>query len=282
MPIKLLDFEMNGLIRNVRSLKVKLERLSVNSDAHNWPVTEILYCNLKKQYKKSSSKKEAEHKLKRRNVLESNINDSRKFWNNIETFSRRNRKVGNISDDQWLVHFKIFFDVNSDELESDEVSAHHSVAAGENDIQDSDTMNGDITQQEVLDSIRNLKGNKAAGPDGIIPEVFKHSGDKRVPFLVKLFNKIFSVDQYPEAWSEALIQPFHKQGDVHMPDNYSGISLFNICSKVYSYIINKRLCKWVKNKDILGEIQAGFRKDHSTINHVFCYLILYDSKTSKK
>ena len=47
----------------------------------------------------------------------------------------------------------------------------------------------------------------------------------------------------------------------------------NICSKIYNYIINKRLSKWVGVEDILGEIQAAFRKDHSTVDHIvllFC------------
>ena len=47
------------------------------------------------------------------------------------------------------------------------------------------------------------------------------------------------------------------------------ISLLNVCSKLYSYIINKRLSRWVEDYDVLGEIQAGFCKDHSTTDHIF-------------
>ena len=47
------------------------------------------------------------------------------------------------------------------------------------------------------------------------------------------------------------------------------ISLLNVCSKLYSYIINKRLSRWVEDNDVPGDIQAGFRKDHSTIDHIF-------------
>ena len=43
----------------------------------------------------------------------------------------------------------------------------------------------------------------------------------------------------------------------------------NICSKLYNSIINNCLSRWVEEKEILGEIQAGFRKDHSTIGHIF-------------
>ena len=81
--------------------------------------------------------------------------------------------------------------------------------------------------------------------------------DKIVSFLVHLFNTVFASGEYPEAWTEAVIYPLHKKGSSHEP------------GKLYSYIINKRLSTWVEDNDVLGEIQAGFRKDHSTIDHIF-------------
>ena len=50
---------------------------------------------------------------------------------------------------------------------------------------------------------------------------------------------------------------------IHEPDKY------NVCSKLYSYIINKLISRWVEGNDVPGDIQAGFRKDHSTIDHIF-------------
>ena len=97
----------------------------------------------------------------------------------------------------------------------------------------------------------NLRAKKVAGPDGLIPEEFKYSCEAITPFLVNLFNGICTSGQYPVAWTEAIIHPLHKKGDRNNPDN---------C---------KRLSKWVEEKDILGEIQAGFRKYHSTVDHIF-------------
>ena len=51
------------------------------------------------------------------------------------------------------------------------------------------TLNSDISLQEVTESTDHLKANKAAGLDGIIPEVFKHSCDKILPFLVHLLTQ---------------------------------------------------------------------------------------------
>ena len=75
-----------------------------------------------------------------------------------------------------------------------------------------------------------------------------------------------------------MIHPLHQKGSVNNPDNDRGISLLNICSKLYSSIINKRLSRWVEEKDILGDIQAGFRKENSTIDHNYIHTFCYDSE----
>jgi len=105
-----------------------------------------------------------------------------------------------------------------------------------------------------------LKNGKAAGPDLIIGEFFKTSATHVVHFLVRYFNQLFSSGLYPDNWSEATIQPLFKKGDPEIPDNYRGISLLSICSKLYSYILNKRLTRWRDDNNLLSETQAGFRK----------------------
>ena len=123
----------------------------------------------------------------------------------------------------------------------DEMSSSYTTESNRNSYAEDDSLNLDISPQEVTESIDHLKANKAGGLDGIIPDVFKHSCDKIIPFLVQLFNTVFASGEYPEAWAEAVVYPLHKKGSIHEPDNYRGISLLNVYSKLYSYIINKRL-----------------------------------------
>ena len=76
--------------------------------------------------------------------------------------------------------------------------------------------NSDISPKEVTEAIHHLKANKAAGPDGIIPEVYKHAGDKIIPFLVYSFNTIFTSGEYPEVWTEAISLPLcQKKSSIH-------------------------------------------------------------------
>ena len=79
---------------------------------------------------------------------------------------------------------------------------------------------------------------------------------------------------FPLAWSESVIQPLHKKGDKNSPDNYRGISLLNVSGKLYSYILNKRLTDWVEEHGLINEAQAGFRRNYSTIDHIFTLLAL--------
>ena len=114
-------------------------------------------------------------------------------------------------------------------------------------------------------AIQRLKNGKAAGPDGIIGELFKHAGHLAVDFLVKFFNVLFERGIYPDSWTESIIIPLFKKGNQNGPDNYRGISLCDISSKLYSSIINNRLQEWIEQNNLTGECQAGFKKDYSTI-----------------
>ena len=59
------------------------------------------------------------------------------------------------------------------------------------------SFNRRIAKEEVLLAICKLKNGKAAGPDGIIPEMLKHASDQMVNFVVKYFNVLFDEGIYP-------------------------------------------------------------------------------------
>ena len=117
----------------------------------------------------------------------------------MKKFTAKKRQVGDISDEKRLQRFKKVFDVNSVEQGSDaNTCSLHTLEINWNSYED-DFLNSDISPKEVTEAIHRLKANTAAGPDGIIPEVYKHAGDKIIPFLVHLFNTIFTSGEYPEA-----------------------------------------------------------------------------------
>ena len=175
----------------------------------------------------------------------------------------------NISVEEWFDHFKSV-------LEKD-------VAAGVDDDVDKESVddcvndfsfNRPIAKEEVLLAIGKLKNGKAAGLDGIIPEMLKHASDQMVNFLVKYFNVLFDEGIYPLSWCESIILPLFKKGDCNNPNNYRGISLCDVTGKLYRSIINNRLQEWIDDNDITGECQGGFKRGYSTIDHMFTLLVL--------
>ena len=99
----------------------------------------------------------------------------------------------------------------------------------------SDTLEVDITQLEVTDAIRALNNNEAPGPAGFSFEFYKYAAPLFCRVSHTLLN-LFDTGKFPLEWSEAIIQPIHRKGDINSPDNYRGISLLNVGGKLCSYI----------------------------------------------
>lgn len=58
-------------------------------------------------------------------------------------------------------------------------------------------------------------------------------------------------------------------GSKDKPDNYRGITLLSCLGKLLTAVINHRLEKFIHEKSYIGNEQAGFRKGHSTADHIF-------------
>ena len=79
---------------------------------------------------------------------------------------------------------KKVLDVTSVEQCSDaNTCSPHTAEINWNSCTEDDFMNSDRSPQEVTEAIHHLKANKAVGPGGIIPEIYKHAGDKTRLFL---------------------------------------------------------------------------------------------------
>ena len=59
----------------------------------------------------------------------------------------------------------------------DEMSSSYTTESNRNSYAEDDFLNSDISPQDVTESTDHLKAKKAAGIDGIIPEVLRHFCD---------------------------------------------------------------------------------------------------------
>jgi len=123
-----------------------------------------------------------------------------------------------------------------------------------------------LSKAEIVRALKQLKNGRAAGPDGIPPEVLKINPITTAEMLHPLFLKIWEVERVPSEWKHGYLVKLPKKGDLGLCNNWRGIMLFSIPSKVFYRIIFERL------KDALDKQlrcnQAGFRKDRSCTNHI--------------
>ena len=131
-------------------------------------------------------------------------------------------------------------------------------------------MDDDFVMDEVLDSVRGLKNNKAPGSDGIHAEFLHHCGDVAYQQILRLFNLIWSVGEWPSLWSQGIIVPIPKpNGSPADMSNWRPITLLSIMSKLFESVVLKRLTAWAEQSNKLAEEQGGFRKGRSCTDQYF-------------
>ena len=235
--------------------------------------------NKRRVFKKIKRKAKAAYNNKQKIKLHDDAQSSpKKFWETVRKFKNKKNKSENITIDEFYNHFK---DVFSDKDNFTNVDVESGLSGS--DEVTLDELDREFTLDEVDKAIASLKRGKSPGIDNILPEVFIESKQILAPLLCKLFNFMYNKSIYPESWTKSVLIPIPKKGDLSKPDNYRGIMLTSIFSKVFSLVLDARLRKWAENNNVLTDYQFGFRQHRSTIDCVFIlqsllYKVLYKEK----
>ena len=144
-------------------------------------------------------------------------------------------------------------------------------------------INQHFTMSEITAAIKLLKNKKAFGVDNVINEFFKYCNNDCLELIIDFFNIVLNTGYVPTEWCLGIICPLYKNKEsVDYPDHYRGITFLSCTCKLFNACLNTRLFKYVDD-DILGKEQAGFRKGHSTIDHVFVlHLVIYLFQSVRK
>jgi len=87
-----------------------------------------------------------------------------------------------------------------------------------------------------------MSSGKAAGPDGIPAEVFKHGSMKLNRKLTSLLRKIWSEETVPQEFRNTnIIHLYKRKGDRASCDNHRGISLLATAGKILGRAMLNRL-----------------------------------------
>jgi exonuclease III len=143
----------------------------------------------------------------------------------------------------------------------------------------------DVSWAEIQHALKTSKNHKAAGASGLPAEWFKILIDPQetgqlpdgptLPMqrvINHLIAAMWATGTVPPRWAEAVVVPILKKGDASRCDNYRGISLIEIITKILSKIVTRRLANALEAEGRLAREQAGFRKSEECMGQVAAVL----------
>ena len=102
-----------------------------------------------------------------------------------------------------------------------------------------------------------------------------------IPYLHKLLN-LAVTHGFPWLWTQSLIVPIFKNGDKSIPSNYKTIMVSHILAKLYGPILEKKLSLWLEIQGKRAKGKFGFRRHHSTIDHLVTLRIIAEECHNSK
>ncbi len=111
-----------------------------------------------------------------------------------------------------------------------------------------------ITETGVAKLLRNIKINKASGPDNIPNMVLKECATELSPAVACLFQLSIDSGTLPPDWTSANVAPIFKKGDRHKAENYRPVSLTSVLSKVLEHIICSSMMAHFENNAVLTNL----------------------------
>ena len=126
-----------------------------------------------------------------------------------------------------------------------------------------------------------MENGKAKEIEGYQDEISKIGGLILIPHIHKLFNQ--AVKQgFPKPWTHGLIIHIFKSGDRNNPSNYRTIMTSPPLAKLYGIILENKLSIWLESEEKQAKGQAGFRRQHSTTNHLVMLRIIVEECCNDK
>ena len=115
-----------------------------------------------------------------------------------------------------------------------------------------------ISPEGILQLLKDLDANKACGPDNLTGRMLKHISPVIYFSFAEIFSHSLTTWTFPSIWKLARVQPVHKKGSKHLPNNYQPISLTRITCKVLEQVIPSHVYKLLSTVSFFDDGQHGF------------------------
>jgi len=101
----------------------------------------------------------------------------------------------------------------------------------------------EITEEELLEALKDLKPNKAPGPDGLTTSFYLKFWHLLKPHYIACIQEILREYELSEMQKRGAIRIGFKKGDRSRLANYRPITLLNVDLKILTRLLSKRLAK---------------------------------------
>ena len=110
--------------------------------------------------------------------------------------------------------------------------------------------------------LKELKLQKAPGPDCITATILKTCAEQVAPLLQQIFHKSLDTGELPLDWQKANVTPIFKTGNRSDPANYRPVSLTSIPCKMLEHIIHTNIMRHLEQYKVLND-EHGFCRGRS-------------------
>ena len=119
------------------------------------------------------------------------------------------------------------------------------------------SLEADITADDICRQIKRLPYRKAAGADGLRGELFRQNPSTWAKVLLPIFQKILQdTESLPKPFRESIVILLYKKGCPNLPENYRPIALVNVMAKLLSNVHSARLRRVIHS--VIPKEQTGF------------------------
>ncbi|KAI8486755.1 hypothetical protein Bbelb_355030 [Branchiostoma belcheri] len=127
-----------------------------------------------------------------------------------------------------------------------------------------------VPEREEIEEAMKEMTDSAPGEDGVrlryILDACEEVQERVIETVRFMFEK--RANEWEASVKSGIMVPLFKKGDRKDVNNYRGVCLLSMCSRVLARVIAKRLSWWAEWLGLLDDNQAGFRKGRSTADVV--------------
>ena len=166
-------------------------------------------------------------------LIKSRFKDAKEYWRLLNQ-TQVGSQSKNLSAGTFAEYFKAINNFESQIYQADEdiLEFNRRFLNTETQVMFAE-LNAEITTEQIVKGIRELKTGRSGRPDRLINEFFIYGCNDLLPHLHNLFNVLLDKEYFPSMWTEGYIVPIHKKGSINKVDNYRGITLLSTLGKLF-------------------------------------------------